>query len=110
MISAVDAEYMVTKAVKEGTINAIISSDAVADDRYMQTVESENLYRSTEPQYSYDERIKHCLVLHNQAVKALRFPSDKGKAGIESIEQQRERELMELEFAKEMAEEDDDDF
>ncbi|KAE9555614.1 hypothetical protein FO519_001192 [Halicephalobus sp. NKZ332] len=110
MISAVDAEYMVTKAVKEGTINAIVSFDSLADDRYMQTVESENLYRSTEPQFSYDERIKHCLVLHNQAVKALRFPSDKGKAGIESIEQQRERELMELEFAKEMAEEDDDDF
>jgi 26S proteasome regulatory subunit N3 len=108
--SPAEAEYMVTKAIKEGTIDALVSFDTTADDRYMQTVETENIYRSTEPQFSYDERIKHCLLLHNQAVKALRYPSDKGKAGIESIEQQRERELMELEFAKEMAEEDDDDF
>jgi 26S proteasome regulatory subunit N3 len=107
--SPAEAEYMVTKAIKEGTIDALVSFDTTADDRYMQTVETENIYRSTEPQFSYDERIKHCLLLHNQAVKALRYPSDKGKAGIESIEQQRERELMELEFAKEMAEADDDD-
>ena len=98
---------MVTKAIKEGGVHAIVSFDTLADDRYMQTVEAENIYRSTEPQFSYDERIKHCLVLHNNAVKALRFP-EKGKLDLESVELQRERELMELAMASE--DEDDDDY
>uniref|UniRef100_A0AC35EXP2 PCI domain-containing protein n=1 Tax=Panagrolaimus sp. PS1159 TaxID=55785 RepID=A0AC35EXP2_9BILA len=104
-----EAEYMVTKAIKEGTIDARISFDTTAEDRYMQTVETENIYRTTEPQFSYDERIKQCFVLHNHAVKSLRYP-DKGKAGFESIEEQREREKQELDFAREMADDDDDDF
>ena len=96
---------MVTKAIKEGTVQAIVSFDTTADDRYMQTVEAENIYRTTEPQFSYDERVKHCLVLHNQAVKALRYPSNKANIDVETPEQQRERELMEMM----MADDDDDD-
>jgi 26S proteasome regulatory subunit N3 len=103
-----EAEYMVAKAIKDGTIDAAISFDTKTADRYMQSSEADNIYRTVEPQFAYDSRIKSCLELHNLAVKALRYPSDKKNASVESIEQQRERELMELEFAKEMADEDDD--
>lgn len=34
----------------------------------------------------------YCLELHNQAVKALRYPPSSDKAHVESIEEQRERE------------------
>lgn len=75
----------------------------------MQTGNSEDIYRTTEPQFAYDTRIKSCLELHNLAVKALRYPDTK-KPDSEKTEQQRERELLELELASEMPDEDDDEF
>ncbi|TKR68035.1 hypothetical protein L596_024084 [Steinernema carpocapsae] len=108
--SDVEAEYMVAKAIKDGTIDANISSDVSTSERYMQSNETEDIYRTVEPQQHYDSRIKYCLELHNQAVKALRYPPNNYAKNVESIEEQREREQQELEFAKEMADEDDDDF
>uniref|UniRef100_A0A914CJF7 PCI domain-containing protein n=1 Tax=Acrobeloides nanus TaxID=290746 RepID=A0A914CJF7_9BILA len=102
-----EAAYMVTKAIKEGNIVATIAIDPKAKQPYMQSIETENVYKTTEPQFTFDSRIKNCLDLYNQAIKALRYPSD-NRTG-ETIEEQRERELMELELAKDL-EEDDDDF
>lgn len=95
------------KAIKDQTIDAVISFDTKNDDRYLQSGNSENIYRTTEPQYAYDTRIKNCLELHNLAVKALRYPDNK-KQDNEKTEQQRERELLELELASEMPDDDDD--
>uniref|UniRef100_A0A915E3K4 PCI domain-containing protein n=1 Tax=Ditylenchus dipsaci TaxID=166011 RepID=A0A915E3K4_9BILA len=106
--SATEAEYVVEKAIKENTIEGCIVYDKKSKERYMQTTEAHNVYRTTEPQFSFDTRIRNCLELHNVAVKALRYPSDTKNGDIESIEQQREREIMEMEFASEMADEDDD--
>ncbi|MCP9258983.1 26S proteasome non-ATPase regulatory subunit 3 [Dirofilaria immitis] len=98
-------------AIKDGGIEAAITFDSQnSSERYMQSKETEDIYRTTEPQTHFDTRIRYCLELHNQAVKALRYPPTVGKGVVESIEEQREREQQELEFAKEMAEEDDDDF
>ncbi|KAK0406575.1 hypothetical protein QR680_018661 [Steinernema hermaphroditum] len=108
--SDVETEYMVAKAIKDGTIDATISSDAKSSERYMQSNETEDIYRTVEPQVHFNTRIKYCLELHNQAVKALRYPPNNYAKNVESIEEQREREQQELEFAKEMAEEDDDEF
>uniref|UniRef100_A0A1I7Z7H0 PCI domain-containing protein n=1 Tax=Steinernema glaseri TaxID=37863 RepID=A0A1I7Z7H0_9BILA len=108
--SDVEAEYMVAKAIKDGTIDASISADNDSSERYMQSNETEDIYRTVEPQLHYDTRIKYCLELHNQAVKALRYPPNIYAKNVESIEEQREREQQELDYAKEMAEEDDDDF
>ncbi|VDK65567.1 unnamed protein product [Onchocerca ochengi] len=106
-----EAEYLVAKAIKDGGIEAAITFDSQnSSERYMQSKETEDVYRTTEPQTHFDTRIRYCLELHNQAVKALRYPPTTGKGVVESIEEQREREQQELEFAKEMAEEDDDDF
>ncbi|EFO22604.1 RPN-3 protein [Loa loa] len=106
-----EAEYLVAKAIKDGGIEAAITFDSQnSSERYMQSKETEDVYRTTEPQTHFDTRIRYCLELHNQAVKALRYPPTAGKGVVESIEEQREREQQELEFAKEMAEEDDDDF
>jgi 26S proteasome regulatory subunit N3 len=43
-------------------------------------------------------------------VKALRFPPDAHKKELESSEKRRERQQQELELAKHIAEEDDDEF
>jgi len=108
MASETEAEYVVEKAIKDGTIDAVLDYDKAAKCRYMRSKETQDVYRTTEPQYSYDSRICSCLSLHNTAVKALRYPSKIKNGEVESIEQQRERELMELEFASEMADEDED--
>ncbi|CAJ0939761.1 unnamed protein product, partial [Mesorhabditis belari] len=105
----IETEYMVAKAIADGGIEAQIVSEGTDGKRYMRSNEMADVYRTDEPQHHYDNRIRYCLELHNQAVKALRFPP-KDKPDVETIEQQREREQQELEFAKELAEEDDDDF
>lgn len=96
------------QAIKDGAIEAAMSFDK--HGRSMQSSEPADIYITTEPQYQFDNRIKYCLELHNQAVKALRYPPKSYAKDVESIEEQREREQQELEFAKEMADEDDDDF
>jgi 26S proteasome regulatory subunit N3 len=40
----------------------------------------------------------------------LRYPADNKDKSVETSEEQRERELQELELAKELAEDDDDDY
>lgn len=63
-----------------------------------------------EPQQAFHSRIAFCLNTHNEAVKALRFPPDAHKKELESAEKRRERQQQELELAKHIAEEDDDEF
>ncbi|CAI4229163.1 unnamed protein product [Auanema sp. JU1783] len=107
--SDVDTEYMVAKAIATGAIDAYITSDTKDGERYMKSSETVDVYRTAEPLHHFDSRIKYCLELHNQALKALRFPA-KNKIKVETIQAQREREQQELELAKELAEDDDDDF
>lgn len=92
--SPTEAEYVVEKAIKEKTIDGCITYDKRTQERYLQSSETQNVYRTTEPQFAFDTRIRSCLELHNVAVKALRYPSDTKNGDVESIEQQREREIM----------------
>ncbi|CAI2349684.1 unnamed protein product [Caenorhabditis sp. 36 PRJEB53466] len=109
MDNETETEYIVAKAIADGAIDAVITSDVRDGPRYMQSSETADIYRTSEPQAHFDTRIRYCLELHNQAVKALRYPPKK-KIAVETIEQAREREQQELEFAKELADEDEDDF
>ncbi|KAK6741048.1 hypothetical protein RB195_009105 [Necator americanus] len=109
MSNEIETEYLVAKAIADGAIDAVITCETKDGQRFMRSSETVNVYTTTEPQMHFDSRIRYCLELHNQAVKALRYPP-KNKCDVESIEAQREREQQELEFAKEMADEDDEDF
>ena len=46
--------------------------------------------------------------IHNQSIKAMRFPPKSYNDNLEDAQKQREREQQDLEYAKEIAEEDDD--
>ncbi|CAI5445055.1 unnamed protein product [Caenorhabditis angaria] len=109
MDNETETEYIVAKSIADGAIDAVITSETKDSPRYMQSSETADIYRTAEPQGHFDSRIRYCLELHNQAVKALRYPP-KNKISFENIEQQREREQQELELAKELAEDDDEDF
>uniref|UniRef100_A0A0N4ZX82 PCI domain-containing protein n=1 Tax=Parastrongyloides trichosuri TaxID=131310 RepID=A0A0N4ZX82_PARTI len=105
-----EVEYLVAKAIKDGNINAYITFDKNVHERFLQSREIEDMYKSEKPQIAFDSRIKTCLELHNHLVRALRFPPNNKGLNVETIEEQRRREQQELDFVKELAEEEDDDF
>lgn len=104
--SAVDAEFIVAKAIRDGVIEAHIDHEA----GYVQTRDVSDIYSSLEPMKAFNQRIKFCLELRNQSVKAMRFPPKKYSEELETAEERRTREEEELEYAKEMADEEDDSF
>lgn len=104
--SAVDAEFIVAKAIRDGVIEATLDPER----GYMSNKESSDIYCTREPQLAFHQRISFCLDLHNQSVKAMRYPPKAYGKELESAEERREREQQDLELAKEMAEEDDDGF
>lgn len=102
--SAVDAEFIVAKAIRDGVIEAHIDHEA----GYVQTKDLTDVYSTLEPMKAFHQRIKFCLELRNQSVKAMRFPPKKYSEELETAEERRAREEEELEYAKEMADEDDE--
>ncbi|XP_066554768.1 26S proteasome non-ATPase regulatory subunit 3 [Amia ocellicauda] len=101
-----DAEFIVAKAIRDGVIEASINHEK----GYVQSKETIDIYGTREPQLAFHQRISFCLDIHNMSVKAMRFPPKSYNKDLESAEERREREQQDLEFAKEMAEDDDDSF
>ncbi|XP_055683655.1 probable 26S proteasome non-ATPase regulatory subunit 3 [Lutzomyia longipalpis] len=101
-----DAEFIVAKAIRDGVIEATLDPEK----GFMRSKDSTDIYSTREPQLAFHQRISFCLDLHNQSVKAMRYPPKSYGKDLESAEERREREQQDLELAKEMAEEDDDGF
>ncbi|CAI0395409.1 unnamed protein product [Linum tenue] len=100
-----DAESIVSKAIRDGAIDATIDHK----NGWMVSKETGDIYSTNEPQMAFNSRIAFCLNMHNEAVRALRFPPNSHKEK-ESAEKRRERQQQEQELAKHIAEEDDDEF
>ncbi|URE27773.1 26S proteasome non-ATPase regulatory subunit [Musa troglodytarum] len=98
-----DAESIVAKAIRDGAIDATIEHA----NGWMVSKETGDVYSTNEPQIAFNSRIAFCLNMHNEAVRALRFPPNSNKEK-ESEEKRRERQQQEQELAKHIAEEDDD--
>ncbi|CAG8458594.1 116_t:CDS:10 [Ambispora gerdemannii] len=100
-----DAEYIVAKAIRDGVIDATIDHEK----GFMKSKEIVDIYSTNEPQIAFHQRISFCLNLHNESVKAMRFPLNAHRKELASAEALRERER---ELAQEIAEgemdEDDD--
>ncbi|KAG1050586.1 hypothetical protein G6F43_007150 [Rhizopus delemar] len=97
-----DAEFIVAKAIRDGVIDA--SLDHIQG--FMKSKEIVDIYSTNEPQNAYHQRINFCLNLHNEAVKAMRFPMDAHRKELDNAEEARERER---ELVQEIAEGDLDD-
>lgn len=104
--SAEDAEFIVSKAIRDGVIEATLDSE----ENQVRSKESTDIYNTREPQLAFHERISFCLNLHNQSVKAMRYPPKSYGKELENAEERREREQQDLELAKEMAEDEEDGF
>ena len=86
-----ETEQIVAKAIRDGVIDAVIDHDK----GFMQSRESSDIYTSNDPQHLLNKRIKFCMDLHNDAVKALEYPQKEDK-----------RDFGDLDEEKSMKEED----
>lgn len=96
------AEYIVAKAIRDGVIEATINHEK----GYMQSKELLDVYATQEPQEAFHDRIMACMGLHNESVKAMRFPMNQHRLELKNAQEARERER---ELAKEIQEGDIDD-
>uniref|UniRef100_H2ZG81 PCI domain-containing protein n=1 Tax=Ciona savignyi TaxID=51511 RepID=H2ZG81_CIOSA len=102
--SAEDAEFIIAKAIRDGVIEAEINHE----EGFVQTKDVSDVYSTREPQKAFHDRISFCLDIYKNSVMAMRFPPKSYHVDLESAEDRREREQQDIEFAKEMADEEDD--
>ncbi|KAL5356402.1 proteasome regulatory subunit C-terminal-domain-containing protein [Aspergillus floccosus] len=96
------AEYIVAKAIRDGVIEATLDHE----HGFMKSKEVGDIYATREPGEVFHERIRACLALHDESVKAMRFPMNQHRLELKSAQEARERER---ELAKEIQEGDMDD-
>ncbi|RHZ57620.1 proteasome regulatory particle lid subunit RPN3 [Aspergillus thermomutatus] len=96
------AEYIVAKAIRDGVIEATLDHE----HGYMKSKEVGDIYATREPGEVFHERIRACLALHDESVKAMRFPMNQHRLELKSAQEARERER---ELAKEIQDGDMDD-
>jgi len=98
-------EGVVAKAIADGVIDATLHHEG----KYLQSKPLADVYSTGVPQQALHKRIDFCLQLHNEAVKAMRYPGDGQKAAEEDEEERRERDKALMEAADNAEFFDDDD-
>ncbi|KIV82434.1 hypothetical protein PV11_04549 [Exophiala sideris] len=96
------AEYIVAKAIRDGVIEASLDHER----GYMKSKDVGDVYATGEPGDAFHERIQACLALHDESVKAMRFPMNQHRLELKNAQEARERER---ELAKEIVEGEMDD-
>ncbi|KAF9129308.1 26S proteasome non-ATPase regulatory subunit [Mortierella sp. 14UC] len=101
-----DAEYIVAKSIRDGVIDATIDHEK----GFMRSKENVDIYSTNEPQHAFHQRIGFCLKLHNDSVKAMRFPLKAVQLDAAEVEAARDQErtlVQEIAEADDMDEDDD---
>lgn len=73
-----DVEFIVAKAIRDGVIDATIDHEGA----FIQSKEITDVYSSQEPLEAFHARINFCLKMHNEAVKAMRYPPEAPKPSV----------------------------
>jgi 26S proteasome regulatory subunit N3 len=69
------------QAIRDGVIDATIDHE----HGHMRSKENPDIYSTNEPQTAFHQRIGFCLSLHNDSVKAMRFPDDAHRKELASL-------------------------
>ena len=97
------------KAIRDGVIDATLDHE----EGSMKSAETLDVYSTNEPQAAFHQRISFCLSLHNESVKALRFPLGavgSKKLGVLSGDEDKEDEAaLERKLVKEILEDEDEE-
>ncbi|KAK9475399.1 proteasome regulatory subunit C-terminal-domain-containing protein [Dipodascopsis tothii] len=101
------AEYIVAKAIRDDVIEATVDHEK----GFMQSKEILDVYSTPEPSVAFHDRIKFCLSLHEESVKAMRYPMNQHRVELKNVEEAREREKeLASEIQEGDMEDDDGDF
>lgn len=93
------------QAIRDGVIDAMLDHDGGA----LASREVVHVYGTREPSEAFHKRITFCLDVHNEAIRAMRYPPNAHREALESAEKRREREEAEEAFAQELEEDGDFD-
>lgn len=77
-----NAHHSVTQAVRDGVIEAVINHE----EGYMQSKEKVDVYMTGEPLAQYHQRVRFCLDIRNQSVRAMRYPPKSYSKDLETAE------------------------
>mmetsp|Transcript_23529 Transcript_23529/g.34183 ORF Transcript_23529/g.34183 Transcript_23529/m.34183 type:complete len:535 (-) Transcript_23529:208-1812(-) len=99
------AEFVCAKAIKDGVIEATVDHE----NGWLSSQETADIYSTSEPQQVFHRRITFCLDIHNEAVKAMRYPPNAYKKELDEV-LKKDDEKTEEELAKEIEDEMDEDF
>ncbi|KAJ6405955.1 hypothetical protein OIU84_013845 [Salix udensis] len=99
-----DVESIAAKAIRDGAIHAIIDHA----NGWLVSKDTGDIYSTAKPLAVFSSRIASCLNLHNEAVKALRFPP-KTPEDKDSDEYWIESQVLCEELAGEYMDEDEDE-
>jgi 26S proteasome regulatory subunit N3 len=80
-----ETEQIVAKAIRDGVIDAVLDHD----NMWMKSQDTVDVYTSNDPQAILHKRIKFCMDLHNDAVKALEFPPKEDKRDFGDLDEER---------------------
>ncbi|AFZ81465.1 proteasome regulatory component, putative [Theileria equi strain WA] len=93
-ISSVDyTESIISKAIHDGIIEAVIDHDA----QFVQSKCNVDLYKSYEPMRAFHKRINFCLKLHSNAIQAMRYPEEQENSKDAAVPSN-DKDSLELEF------------
>lgn len=108
LANATSAEFVVSKAVRDGVIDATIYHE----EGYVQSHDLVDVYATTEPMEAFHRRIAYCLTTHNDAVRSMRYPPDEYKRQLEASRGMRGKkdDKTDEEKAQELEDELDDDY
>lgn len=70
------------QAIRDGVIEATINHE----QGYVQSRELLDVYTTREPMNAFHQRIEFCLKVHNEAVKAMRYPPKKYNEDLETAQ------------------------
>lgn len=80
-----ETEQIVAKAIRDGVIDAILDHDL----QVMRSRDTHDIYTSNDPQNIYNKRIKFCMDLHSDAMKAMEFPPKEDKRDFGDLDEER---------------------
>lgn len=109
LANATSAEFVVSKAVRDGVIDATIFHE----EGYVQSHDLVDVYATVEPMEAFHRRIAYCLTTHNDAVRGMRYPPDEYKKQLEAsrgLRGKKDEDKTDEEKAQELEDELDGDY
>ena len=100
-----DVEFIVAKAIRDGVMDAAVD----AESGVVTTNDVPDVYATYAPLDELGTRIAFCLKIHDDAVRAMRYPDDGKKKNPGASAADDEDEISDMDLVEELLEEDDDE-